>query len=193
MRRGEIAEPPAGRALYLRMTGGERLQHAALTVSFVLLVITGFMLRYPEATWVAGIRRLSSRAFDYRSLIHRISAVVMVAASLFHVGYVLFTRRGRQLVKDLWWRPRDLRDAVGLLKYNLGWSREAAARPLRLHREGIIRRSSGAPPSWPRPAPSCGSTTPSSGCSESRLRRHRTIHFLSLLPTLAISRRALTG
>ena len=58
IRRGEIAEQPAGRALYLRMTVDERLQHGALTVSFMLLVVTGFMLRYPEAWWVAGIRRV---------------------------------------------------------------------------------------------------------------------------------------
>ncbi|HYK43126.1 MAG TPA: cytochrome c3 family protein [Thermoanaerobaculia bacterium] len=122
VRRGEIVEAPPGRALYLRMTASERLQHAALTVSFTLLVVTGFMLRYPEATWVAGIRHLSSRAFEYRSLLHRISAVVMVIASLAHVGYIAFTARGRQLVRDLWWRPKDLRDAIGLLKYNLGIS-----------------------------------------------------------------------
>ncbi|MBI4168501.1 MAG: cytochrome c3 family protein [Acidobacteria bacterium] len=37
-------EEPAGRALYLRMTLGERLQHGALVLSFTLLVVTGFML-----------------------------------------------------------------------------------------------------------------------------------------------------
>jgi cytochrome b subunit of formate dehydrogenase len=106
------------------MTVSERLQHGALAVSFVLLVVTGFMLRYPESWWVAGIRRLSNRAFDLRSLIHRASAVVMVAASLYHVGYLLFTPRGRRLLRDLWWRPSDLRDAIGLVRYNAGLSKE---------------------------------------------------------------------
>ncbi len=124
IRRGEIVEPPAGRALYLRMTAGERLQHGALTLSFTLLVITGFMLRYPESWWVAGIRRLSSRAFDLRSLIHRIFGVVIIVASLSHLAYLAFTARGRQLVRDLWWRPKDLRDAIGLMKYNTGLSQE---------------------------------------------------------------------
>jgi len=124
IRRGEIVEEPPGRALYLRMTSGERLQHAALTVSFTLLVITGFMLRYPESWWVAGIRRVSVRAFDLRSQIHRVSAVVMVAASLFHLGYLIFTPRGRQLLRDLWWRRRDLKDPIALVRYNLGLSAE---------------------------------------------------------------------
>ena len=124
IRRGEIAEPPAGKAVYVRMTFGERVQHAALMGSFILLVITGFMLRYPDAWWVAGIRRLSSRTFELRSLIHRIAAVIMVAASLYHVGYIAFTQRGRQFVRDMWWRFRDLRDPITALKYNVGLSEE---------------------------------------------------------------------
>jgi cytochrome b subunit of formate dehydrogenase len=124
IRRGEIVEPPAGRGLYLRMTVSERLQHALLMVSFVLLVLTGFMLRYPESWWVAGIRRLSNRAFDLRSLIHRVSAVVMLATCFYHLGYLLFTPRGRRLLRDLWWRPSDLRDAIGLVRYNVGLSKE---------------------------------------------------------------------
>ena len=124
VRRGEIPEEPAGRGLFVRMTLNERLQHGSLMVSFTLLVITGFMLRYPEAWWVVGIRRLSTRAFDMRSLVHRIAGVWMIAASLYHVLYIVFTRRGRKLVSDLWFRMKDLRDVLGLLRFNVGLSHE---------------------------------------------------------------------
>jgi predicted CXXCH cytochrome family protein len=124
IRRGEIAEPPAGRALYLRMTLGERLQHGALLVSFTVLAVTGFMLRYPDATWVAAVRRVSNRTFELRSALHRISALVMIVASLYHVWYVTATTRGRALVRDLWWRRQDLRDLRAVLRYNLGRSPE---------------------------------------------------------------------
>ncbi len=122
IRRGELVEPPAGRGLYLRMTLDERLQHGALTVSFVLLAVTGFMLRYPDAWWVVALRRFSPAAFDVRRVLHRISAVVMVAASLYHVAYVTLTVRGRQFLRDVWWRRQDLRDAIAVLKYNTGLS-----------------------------------------------------------------------
>jgi thiosulfate reductase cytochrome b subunit len=69
------------------------------------------------------IRRFSDRAFELRSLTHRVSAVVMVAASAYHLGYLLFTVRGRQLLRDLWWRRKDMQDAVTTLKYNVGLSR----------------------------------------------------------------------
>jgi predicted CXXCH cytochrome family protein len=124
VRRGEIPEEPAGRGLYLRMTFNERMQHGSLVVSFTLLVLTGFMLRYPDAWWVAGIRRLSTRTFEMRSLIHRIAGVWMIAASLYHVIYVVFTVRGRQFVKDVWFRAKDLKDALGLLRFNVGLSHD---------------------------------------------------------------------
>ncbi len=124
IRRGELVEPHAGRGLYLRMTIGERLQHGALMVSFILLVVTGFMLRYPDAWWVLALRRFSPATFDVRSKLHRISAVVMVASSLYHIAYVTLTVRGRQFLRDIWWRRQDLRDAIAVLRYNTGLSAE---------------------------------------------------------------------
>lgn len=120
IRRGEIEEEHAPNRLYLRMTLEERLQHGALALSFIVLVITGFMLRFPDSWWVQGLRSLSSSAFEARSLIHRVAAVVMTLASVYHLYYVIFTARGRQLVKDLWFRLKDARDVVDMLKYNFG-------------------------------------------------------------------------
>jgi len=125
-RRGERAEPPAGYALYLRMTLGERLQHATLMLSFTVLVVTGFMLRYPDAWWVQGIRRLSDHAFDSRSLAHRIAAAVMMLASLAHLIYLACTRRGREFFRDILPRRRDLADARTNVLHNLRVSRRAA-------------------------------------------------------------------
>ena len=95
-----------------------------MAISFILLVITGFMLRYPDTWWVSHIRDLSQEGFEYRSLIHRISAVVMIAVSLYHIYYISFTTRGRQLVKDLWPKLKDFTDAIGIARYNLGISKE---------------------------------------------------------------------
>ena len=99
---------------------GERLQHGALMLSFTVLVITGFMLRYPEAWWVHGIRRLSDHAFEARSLAHRIAAVVMITASVAHLIYLAGTRRGREFLRDMLPRRRDVSDAGQNLLHNLG-------------------------------------------------------------------------
>jgi cytochrome b subunit of formate dehydrogenase len=121
--RGLIREEKHGHSLYLRMTFNERIQHISLAISFILLVITGFMLRFPESWWVEHIRDLSNDAFEYRSLVHRIAAVVMVLVSLYHIYYIIATKRGRELVKDLFPVYRDLQEMIGVAKFNLGLSK----------------------------------------------------------------------
>jgi cytochrome b subunit of formate dehydrogenase len=122
IRRGELAEEHFGHSLYVRMTANERAQHAALVISFVVLVVTGFMLRFPDAWWVRGVRAISDDVFDLRSLIHRIAAVVMVIASLYHTYYISMTKRGRELVRDLFPVLQDAKDAIAVMKYNTGFS-----------------------------------------------------------------------
>ena len=142
IRRGEIWEEPPGHGLYLRMTVSERIQHgAAGAAASSLLVITGFMLRYPEAWWVVGIRRLVPRAVR--------AAQPRRTASRRHHGRgerfttsatSRFTARGRQLVSDLLAAAaRTCGTRSASIKYNLGLVRgEAAVRPLQLHREGGV-------------------------------------------------------
>jgi len=118
--RGLLEEEHVAHRLYVRMTLHERLQHAALVISFVLLVITGFMLRYPEAWWVVAVRNVSSRAFEWRGLIHRAAGVAILVAGVWHVAYLAFTKPGRSLFFALLPAMRDITDPFKVLKYNLG-------------------------------------------------------------------------
>ena len=123
VRRGHFQEEEAGHSLYVRMTLSERLQHVSLLVSFITLVITGFMLKFPDAWWVEPIRSISPAVFEIRSLLHRIAAVILVSAGLYHLYYISFTQRGRKLIYDLLPRVQDIHDALAVAKYNLGISR----------------------------------------------------------------------
>jgi formate dehydrogenase gamma subunit len=116
------AEPVKEHRLYLRMTAHERCQHGTLVLSFFLLVITGFALRYPEAWWVVSIQRLSTGAFAWRGIIHRVAGVVMLTGGVWHIAYLAFTKPGRQLFRDLLPRWNDLTDPIKVLRYNLGLS-----------------------------------------------------------------------
>ncbi|MFA5405676.1 MAG: cytochrome b/b6 domain-containing protein [Ignavibacteria bacterium] len=108
---------------YLRMTLNERIQHFLLLSSFIILVITGFALKYPEAVWVMWVRNLfGDYAFEIRGIIHRIAAVIMITDSFYHILYVSFTKRGRKLIIDLWFYKKDLTDLIGTFKYYLGKS-----------------------------------------------------------------------
>jgi formate dehydrogenase gamma subunit len=122
--KGKIPEEPLPHRLHLRMTAHERLQHAALALSFIMLVLTGFMLHYPDAWWVVAIRTVSSRAFVARGLLHRLAGMVLIAAGLWHAGYLGLTPKGRRLLLDLLPHWRDVTDPWKVLRYNLGFAPE---------------------------------------------------------------------
>ena len=122
IRHGTIKEETYGPSLYLRMTLSERLQHGALLASFIPLVITGFMLRFPDTWWVVHIRQLSESVFEIRSITHRVAGVLLVTAGLYHLYYILFVPRGKQLIRDLLPRLQDIRDARDVALYNFGFS-----------------------------------------------------------------------
>jgi len=108
---------------YLRMTLNERIQHFLLLSSFITLVITGFALKYPEAVWVMWVRKLfGDYAFEIRGIVHRVAAVIMTLDSIYHIFYVIFSKRGRKLIIDLWFTKKDLTDVIGTMKYYLGKS-----------------------------------------------------------------------
>jgi formate dehydrogenase gamma subunit len=114
----------AGGKYYLRLTVNERIQHAVLALSFIVLVITGFALRYPDAWWV-GIFFGDEPGSPMRGLLHRIAGIVCVVAGIYHILYVLFTRRGHDQLKHLVPRPQDAKDMISLMKFDLGLAKEA--------------------------------------------------------------------
>jgi formate dehydrogenase gamma subunit len=123
-RRGILQREHHGHKLYLRMSLNERIQHGSLLVSFTVLVITGFALRFPEAWWVEAIRSISPWMFEIRSWLHRVAGLVMVAASLYHVYYLFTDQRGKQLLRDMLPVRNDITELLGMFKYYFGWSSE---------------------------------------------------------------------
>lgn len=111
--------------VYIRMTLNERIQHSLLALSFIVLVVTGFMLKFPETFWVKWISYvLGQGAFESRGDIHRVAAVVMVASSLYHLYYIIFTVRGRELIKDFWFSRKDVLDMLRQIGYLVGREKE---------------------------------------------------------------------
>ncbi len=123
-RRGLLERKHHEPRLYLRMSLNERVQHGILAISFMVLVLTGFALRFPDAWWVASIRNLIPAAFELRSLMHRIAGLALIAVSLYHVYYIAVVPRGKQLLRDMLPVQKDLTDLIGCLKYYLGLAPE---------------------------------------------------------------------
>lgn len=104
-----------------RMWADEVWQHTLLMVSFIVLVITGFALRYGDS-WFSSFLFGWDHGFTVRGIIHRVAAVVMVISTLWHMLY-LFSRRGRRFLKDMMPNSADFRQFVQRMLYNLGLSK----------------------------------------------------------------------
>jgi cytochrome b subunit of formate dehydrogenase len=116
------AGPPA---FYLRMTLAERWQHGLLASSFIVLVYSGFALKFPEAwlfNWLANLEQ----GYAWRSWIHRGAALVMLLAGLWHVVH-LGTPRGRGFLRDMFPRYSDVKEAVQNVGYLVGLRAERPA------------------------------------------------------------------
>ncbi len=100
----------------LRMNLNHRLQHAALALSFMVLAASGFALKFPDSwiAWCFGADELICRWS------HRFAAFVLVGVCGYHLLHVAFAREGRQLLRDLRPRRRDLADLRHNIRYALG-------------------------------------------------------------------------
>ncbi len=99
-------------------------QHAVVALSFMILVITGFALRYSNAFWV-GILEIFGMGEANRGYIHRVAAVIMIAFSVFHICYSIFAKKGRFELIKLLPSMRDLKEIKQNLLFNLGRSEVA--------------------------------------------------------------------
>ena len=100
----------------VRLSINQRTQHWLLLTSFILLVLSGFALQYPDS-WLAVL--LGNSEF-LRRIIHRVAAVVMIVVGIYHILYLAFSREGRQWVRDMFPRWKDVTDLMGNFGYYLG-------------------------------------------------------------------------
>jgi cytochrome b subunit of formate dehydrogenase/5-methylcytosine-specific restriction endonuclease McrA len=101
-----------------RMTTNQRWQHLILLSSFIVLVITGFALKFPNS-WFAEILGMGEHL---RSLVHRIAGVILIGAGIYHVFYLASTIEGKRLLRDFAPQPKDAFDAWETMLYYLGLS-----------------------------------------------------------------------
>lgn len=92
----------------VRFTLNERIQHWTLAASFTTLAITGLALRFVwRLPWVGGQLQETVRAGT-----HRAAAVVFMGLAVYHLGYLVFTARGRAMARTILPRLRSIGDVA---------------------------------------------------------------------------------
>ena len=104
----------------VRLSKNQRGQHWLLLTSFIILVLSGFALQYPDS-WLAWL--LGGSEF-LRRIIHRVAAVVMLIVGTYHVLYLALSKEGRLWVRDMLPGWKDAKDVLGNFAYYLGLKNE---------------------------------------------------------------------
>ncbi len=81
----------------VRMSGWFRISHGLLASSFIVLVYSGFALKYPEAWW-SRLATFGNPLVDLRGGIHRVAAVIMLGVGVMHVVHLFLSRRARACI-----------------------------------------------------------------------------------------------
>ena len=104
---------------FVRLNFNERVQHMIFLICFIILAITGFMVKLPEDI-VSKFGEAKSVVFYYRGILHRIAGVTMILVSLYHVFYLLFRPAGRRWLVDVIPKFKDLTDMLDTMLYYVG-------------------------------------------------------------------------
>jgi cytochrome b subunit of formate dehydrogenase len=98
-----------------------RIAHWLVLISFPILAVTGFALKFPDAWWARPFILWDGR-FDLRGSTHRVAAVMLMAALGYHAVHLIRDRRARHIISHMVPQIHDLRDLQNMLSYNLGFS-----------------------------------------------------------------------
>jgi formate dehydrogenase gamma subunit len=117
-RKKVLARYRAANLTIQRMSLLQRAQHAVLALSFIILAITGFALKFSDSR----LARILGSNEVFRSWSHRIAGIVLLVAGVYHVFYLLRSKEGRKLFKDFLPVPKDLNDLAENARYLTGTS-----------------------------------------------------------------------
>jgi len=106
-----------------RMNTQFLIVHWGLLLSFAVLVVTGFALKYPGAVWAKPLL-LWEGHFAFRGALHRAAAVLLMSTMAYHLITLAFYKKQREFLLAMLPAPRDATNIVQVFKYNLGLSKD---------------------------------------------------------------------
>jgi cytochrome b subunit of formate dehydrogenase len=106
-----------------RMHTHEVWQHSLVMITFTVLVLSGFALRYSDS-WFARLFFGWRGGFELRGIVHRVSAVLFCLTVVWHILFLLTSKRGRQFVRDMFPERLDFVQFWDKLRYDLGKRQE---------------------------------------------------------------------
>lgn len=102
-----------------RFSLSQRMEHLAIMITFTGLALTGLPQKYAGA----GISQwliVNMGGIELIRYIHRILGYMFTAGAVYHLGAIILSIAHRSFKPTIFFSFQDFRDAVGVLRYDLG-------------------------------------------------------------------------
>jgi cytochrome b subunit of formate dehydrogenase len=113
------ARPIGPQQAAFRLNVHFRIAHWLTLVSFPVLVVTGFALKYPLVWWARPMLMWEGHVM-FRGTVHRIAAIVLLLSLVYHAVNLIVSHRARRIISNMRPQMTDLRDLRDMVAYNLG-------------------------------------------------------------------------
>jgi len=123
---------PDGSRLFRRFDRSQRYQHLVLLTSFTLLAFTGLLQTFSSYAVIAAFINILGGVEGLRT-IHRLSAIALIAVSVYHVWRILETWFVKRERGGMWPQIKDFKDLFHMILYNV----DKASKPPRFDRFSI--------------------------------------------------------
>lgn len=101
----------------------ERIQHVALFVTLIMLLLTGLSLAYYDS-WIGRFMIQLEGGLQGRGRLHNLFAFVLIVLCGFHALYITFSDKGHREISYLKYTKRDIKNFLLSFRYNFGMSKE---------------------------------------------------------------------
>ncbi len=117
----------AGNKYIKRFSKNQRITHIFVIISFILLALTGMMLKFAHMDWAKFLARIMG-GVQTAGVLHRIGAVITFGYFAFHITNLVKQKRRKRLSmtkfifgkNSLWFNKQDILDFVATIKWFVG-------------------------------------------------------------------------
>ena len=101
----------------------QRIEHIVLIVSFTTLGLTGLAQKFSSNDIAAAFIQLLGGIENVR-IIHRVAAIILALETIYHIIVLAYKTYVRRTELGMLPGPKDALDALDVLRYNLGLTKE---------------------------------------------------------------------
>ena len=119
---------PTGQATYFRrFNTSQRITHIFVILSFILLALTGMMLKFAHMEWANNLAKIIG-GVHVAGNIHRFAAIITFGYFAFHLFSLIKTMFKQHITpmkfifghNSLWFNKQDIKDFIATVKWFLG-------------------------------------------------------------------------